>query len=331
MAHQNLNVCDFNKYGFCKFKSTCRKPHIMEICSKNDCEIRVCSLRHPKLCRYFREIGYCKFGEWCLFKHGNGVKMNIALENVDSKIVKLENESRKLREILTEKDAAIESLEEKLGVLEKKLEDVTSLLGEKIELLENKENKCEREKDLDTKLKDLEEKQSNLIEESNGKYKCNHCDFTTYFKRGLTIHKKKMHKVFPCTKCDNIFDTKADWKIHEYTHSYTSESNSNKCNNCDFECECTYTIEVHISKCRKEEFECGLCEEKFQDEISLEVHLRACEIYECCKCWKRVKNLSDIKRHILAKHSESVNFNHLKIDREKEFNVKVKTYDLKEV
>ena len=116
-----------------------------------------------------------------------------------------------------------------------------------------------------------------------------------------------------------------------YIHSYTSESKLNKCNNCDFACEYLYTIEVHISKCRKEDFECGLCAENFQDEISLEVYLRACEIYECCKCWKRVKNLSDMKRHILAKHSESVNLNHLKIDREKEFNVKTKTYDLKEV
>ena len=88
-----------------------------------------------------------------------------------------------------------------------------------------------------------------------------------------------MRKVFPCTKCDKIFDTKADCKIHEYTHSYTLESKLNRCNNCDFECECLYTIEVHISKCRKEEFECGLCEENFQDEISLEVHLRSCEIY----------------------------------------------------
>ena len=34
----------------------------------------------------------------------------------------------------------------------------------------------------------------------------------------------------------------------------------------------------HISKWRKEEFECGLYEENFKEEISLEVHLRACEI-----------------------------------------------------
>ena len=78
----------------------------MEICSNNGCETRVCSLRHPKSCRYFREIGYCKFGEWCLFNHANwkGVGINTALEKVDSKIVILENESKTLRENLAEKD-----------------------------------------------------------------------------------------------------------------------------------------------------------------------------------------------------------------------------------
>ena len=117
MADQNLNICDFNKYGFCKFKSTCRKPHIMEICSNNGCETRVCSLRHPKSFRYFREIGYCKFGEWCLFNHenGEGFGVNTALEKVDSKIVILENESKILRENLAEKDATIKNLEEQAG------------------------------------------------------------------------------------------------------------------------------------------------------------------------------------------------------------------------
>ena len=39
------------------------------------------------------------------------------------------------------------------------------------ENIENNKNKCDKEKDIDTKLKDLEEKQSYLIEESNGNHK----------------------------------------------------------------------------------------------------------------------------------------------------------------
>ena len=30
MAHKDQNVCVFNKYGYCKFKSTCRSKHILE-------------------------------------------------------------------------------------------------------------------------------------------------------------------------------------------------------------------------------------------------------------------------------------------------------------
>ena len=57
----------------------------------------------------------------------------------------------------------------------------------------------------DEKLKDLAEKQSFLIEEAKENYKCNQCDFTTYHKTGLKIHKKKMHESYSCELCDEIY------------------------------------------------------------------------------------------------------------------------------
>ena len=38
-----------------------------------------------------------------------------------------------------------------------------------------------------------------------------------------------MHKVFSCSNCDEIFDTKRDFKVHSYTHSFTNEMDTNKC------------------------------------------------------------------------------------------------------
>ena len=67
MAQQN--VCTFNKFGYCKFKQNCRKQHITEKCENDSCDTKTCNLRHPRVCRYFRDIGFCKFGEWCLFNH----------------------------------------------------------------------------------------------------------------------------------------------------------------------------------------------------------------------------------------------------------------------
>ena len=114
MAQQN--VCKYNKYGFCKFRTTCRKQHIEEICSKNSCESEKCYFRHPKVCRFYREIGYCKFGEWCFFKHESNFNKNVeaAMKKADSKIEILENDLKILKNCLDEKDSKIGKLEEKI-------------------------------------------------------------------------------------------------------------------------------------------------------------------------------------------------------------------------
>ena len=74
-------------------------------------------------------------------------------------------------------------------------------------------------------MKDLEANQSNLIEDAKGKYKCDKCDFQTYHKTGLKIHKKKKHEAKSCEKCDETFDTARALKIHIYTYSYTIARN----------------------------------------------------------------------------------------------------------
>ena len=116
MAQQNQNVCIFNKYGYCKFKYTCRKQHIQEKCSNEKCEILRCSLRHPKICRYFRDFGNCKFGEWCSFRHE--IKVNKDIEDMkktlDAKIETYETRLKTLETCLAEKDVNISQLEENL-------------------------------------------------------------------------------------------------------------------------------------------------------------------------------------------------------------------------
>ena len=104
MAQQNQNVCSINKYGFCKFREACRKHHIMEICQKQDCEIQKCSSRHPRTCRYYRDIGYCKFGKWCLFKH-NEISNNVKeIQQITDKLKSIEKK-------IEEKDESIDTLE----------------------------------------------------------------------------------------------------------------------------------------------------------------------------------------------------------------------------
>ena len=205
---------------------------------------------------------------------------------------------------MAEKDVNISQLEEKLKNLETKIEKTLKFHDEKINDLDNNFKSFEAASDLDDKVKNLEEKQTNLIEESNGKYKCNICDFTTYHKKGLNIHKKKKHKAYSCDECDTIFDSKRDFKVHSYTHSFTTIENGHKCKNCDFESESLETTEVHVGRCRTSSFECGLCGDNFEKLEDLEIHLHTCEVYECQSyyCWLRYNNLSEIKKHIEENH-----------------------------
>ena len=132
MAQIRQNVCSFNKYGFCRFRIACRKQHIMEKCPEKDCEIKECSLRHPRICRYYRDIGYCKFGEWCLFNH-DGQNLN--------EISKITKKLKTIEKKIEEKNEAIATLEKLLETQPtNKLEEVMKTVDAKVGTFENNLN-----------------------------------------------------------------------------------------------------------------------------------------------------------------------------------------------
>ena len=61
--------CMFHKFGHCKLGSTCLRYHAAEVCNDESCDITLCSKRHPKACKFFKEYKRCKFSECCSFSH----------------------------------------------------------------------------------------------------------------------------------------------------------------------------------------------------------------------------------------------------------------------
>ena len=177
---------------------------------------------------------------------------------------------------------------------------------------------------------DKKEVRSEAVE----KFKCDLCEYESNSERGIHIHKKKKHgkiprypksEKFDCDLCDKTFETEIERNIHRKTHSFKSRFVNTKweeqvCENCGFECKSIYTMEIHIGKCNSNNYECGLCDEKFDDLTTLELHLRSCEIYECSECYKKDKDLNDMKKHFVNDHAEckegSDIIQHLKIDSE---------------
>ena len=93
------NICQFNKFGFCKFKTNCFRKHEERKCENEQCEIRECPLRHPKKCRYFVEFNNCKFGTFCKFGHDA-----IEKRKVDKDIETLQKQLVEVKHDICEKE-----------------------------------------------------------------------------------------------------------------------------------------------------------------------------------------------------------------------------------
>ena len=289
MAAQN--ICNFNKFGFCKFSENCRKNHINEKCSKSSCDISTCQLRHPKVCRYLRDYKYCKFGEWCKFLH-------VEAENNCNDIIQIKKEQ--------------ENLAQKLNLVEKQLEEKNDIIESILkkfdfDILEGKITaKDNLIKELDQKINQMEEKMSVLetkLKEATStpisakNFKCNKCDFNTHSEQGLKTHEKRKHT--------------------EKTKPLSSKETSFECTDCDFIGKSKDTLEVHNGKMHTEKFKCGLCEILFDDIHKLETHLTTCEIYRCTRCLTKEKTITGIQAHV-ENHTDNsyLYIHHLKTSRE---------------
>ena len=129
------DICLFNKFGHCKFQTTCRKRHVGKICKKDQCNIPSCSERHPRECTYYRDFGRCKFGTYCSFRHRN---------SKDEKIKELESELKNLK-------SKLEKFEEELKIGSKQIEFILDALEEK--------GSSDEQDNLNTQDNDIKEQQ----------------------------------------------------------------------------------------------------------------------------------------------------------------------------
>ena len=123
------NECTYNRFGYCKFRETCRYNHTKEICEMKDCEIERCPLRHPRDCRFFNQYARCKFGSYCFFRHKT-IKTNEELElkirSINSDFANLEKSVSDMKERIIEQDTEIKSLK---CIYESKEKDDRSLVS----------------------------------------------------------------------------------------------------------------------------------------------------------------------------------------------------------
>ena len=68
----------------------------------------------------FENIGYCKFGEWCLLSHN--IKKDPNIKNLEKEYKNVRNKLEKLEKLIDEKDKQMENIIESMLHKFRKLE-----------------------------------------------------------------------------------------------------------------------------------------------------------------------------------------------------------------
>ena len=314
MAQQN--VCDFFKFGFCKFKSTCRKHHEVEKCTKDVCDIKSCRFRHPRVCRYFRDIGFCKFSEWCLFKHDGILKGKNDIEEISEKI-------RNIEKVIEEKTVLIESLQKLIDESQEiknteAIEQLANDMENKFETFETNfvtMKKCLAEKDsyivnLENKVKDMDSnfEAQNLkiknLENSNQEIMKELAKFKENMSNNDNLAEVETEEKFKCDKCDFESNSKHGLKVH-ITRKHTNMTKEKYPRKCDL-CEKKFLNHTEMKRHMKThsykeaKFKCEDCEfvgEKFE---TMEVHLGKfhTDSFECGLCERSFGNIEILETHL---------------------------------
>ena len=226
------DVCVHSKFGYCKYKSNCKKIHFAQICEDFDkCKnIQTCKLRHPKRCKKFAD-GCCRFADTCEYHHQDQIKSNeylkckdtmaklnkkgetMALKNFDLETeLKDVKGKQKLKEKETPPEKVMKALSRKVLILESEMEGIKKKYTER----ENKnEERLEiydknsfnptscsspKEKITGSKPNVLKDKvKTNKIKE--GLFNCNICDYKVQKEETLKKHMVIQHEDHTCKEC----------------------------------------------------------------------------------------------------------------------------------
>ena len=273
MAAQTL--CLFNKFGFCKYGERCRKHHVHAICERSSCDVLTCSLRHPNVCTFYRDLGRCKFDP-CAFLHienENSLdslkkQINEILEKIsklDDTIKELDNkiiESKLLQEKLKivenkmdhfksfesdayKKDCLIEELTKKVSAIENNLQkkdEIIESLSEKVKALE------ERQEFFETESHEISKSEQTFMNPSDESRNCNNCALETTSKEETENHLEKLHvNNLNCEYCDFHAKNVGGLKIH-IRRMHSLEKNLFQCEYCTFTSKTEREMKTHKRK-----------------------------------------------------------------------------------
>lgn len=232
-------ICQYQKYGYCRFKNECNKRHLSSECEDLECKnSKGCEKRHPKRCKRYAS-GNCRF-ENCAYKHQ---KPTIAEdpEQLKEKLQVIE----KVLHAMTRKVLSLETEVEQL----KKKSNIESLEGSK---MSKKVEKEESKKKAETKKEVYDEASSCEIKKDLKTVSKPNVKEVSVFKFGAEARKTVVEE----KKAQEKDLTTTDFK----------------CEVCDYKCKKKSTLKNHI-KLKHSEHKCEACGKEFKESMELVSHM----------------------------------------------------------
>ena len=239
-------VCQYFKFGFCKFKSKCKRIHFTEECQNNStCEGKsTCQKRHPKNCKRYTS-GNCSFKVDCAYKHQSNIAV-LDHSNIEQKVKFLENFVHELSLKLLNMEEELQALKQtKVGENSKvetkyfteELEKAETYIDEELEYSKEEETEVFPEIDLSHisgKKEGSENKEA--IKNKSGEDKflfCEYCSYKCKKESTLQKHKNDKHALndegHQCNQCIERFPSLSDLLEHdekEHRGKYVQKSTS---------------------------------------------------------------------------------------------------------
>ena len=254
-------ICNYYKYGYCKFKDDCENEHENKECTNGSLcnEVRACPFRHPRMCKMMIMEGLCKRGQTCAYNH------KLRLSHDKEEIKSLQEDVKNLNAEINDMKETLNSLisiKQEASQIQKDVMDIK----EEIKLLsnENRETvlkiialKDELQEDTDEEAYEetANAPQKNQDNGRNSKvFKCEICEFTTQVTMTFNKHMNTKHPKVP----DSEVSTTA--KIDDSQNNSEDES--------DFD---LFSLEIVDNEilCA-----CNLCNTGLDNDIELTKHMQ---------------------------------------------------------
>ena len=154
----DVKVCKHHQRGYCKFRRECQKHHENEICQERSGSSKDCRKRHPKVCKYFRESEFCKYGKGCAHAHVEQVNrseikiMTEVIQNMKAKMHTLQMKVGSISDVKKEGKVMmnmIQTLKEDIQNIKyaySKICDKIRLVEEEFEISDSQESLCFEDK-----------------------------------------------------------------------------------------------------------------------------------------------------------------------------------------